>query len=68
MLFRSKVRRRIDVRVPLADVRELLHQETVFLDGVKLDHLLLAKPLPVRGRGTKGVREVDEFLVRQSGI
>jgi len=29
---RVKVRRRIDVRAPLAHVRELLHQEAVFLD------------------------------------
>src|SRR6202035_3634178 len=63
-----EMRRRVDMGSPLPDMSELLHCETVFLDGVQRRHFLLTEALPVRRARPKRVREIDESLRRQGRV
>src|SRR5213079_1291419 len=63
-----KVRRRIDVSAPLADVAELIHVETVLRDRVERAHPHLTETLPVRRVGTERVREINEALGGERSI
>src|SRR2546429_4299883 len=63
-----KVRRRIDVSAPLADVAELIDVETVLRDRVERAHLHLTEALPVRRVGTERVREINEALGGERSI
>src|SRR5207253_6782959 len=63
-----KVRRRIDVSAPLADVAELIDVETVLGDRVERAHLHLTEALPVWRVGTERVREINEALGGERSI
>src|SRR5438270_6465343 len=68
LLAFMKVRRRIDVSAPLADVAELIDVETVPRDRVERAHLHLTEALPVRRVGTERVREINEALGGERSI
>src|SRR4029077_6772689 len=65
---------RVDVRAPLADVTELLCEESgsagsrLRVVPIQCPDALFVEPLPMRDVGRKTVGEIDELLARDCGI